>query len=81
MRILAALMAATFLGLMLQILAQERHDSTGPAVYKVEFDIRYSSDARPFGTIGATTEGGRACWFRTHRKPFNAERSNGGSAS
>ena len=45
MRILAALMATTFLGLMLQIRAQERQDSTGPAVYKVEFDIRDGSDA------------------------------------
>ena len=44
MRISAALIAATFLGSVLTVHAQERKESSGPAVYKVEFDIRGGSD-------------------------------------
>ena len=44
MRIPAALIAATFLGSALLVHAQERKESSGPAVYKVEFDIRNGSD-------------------------------------
>jgi hypothetical protein len=44
MRIRAALIAATFLGCLLPVHAQERTNSSGPAIYKVEFDIRDASD-------------------------------------
>jgi hypothetical protein len=44
MRIPVALMAATFLGFVLPVHGQERKDSSGPAVYKVEFDIHDGSD-------------------------------------
>jgi hypothetical protein len=44
MRIPAALIAATVLVSMLPVHAQESKESRGPAVYKVEFDIREGSD-------------------------------------
>jgi len=44
MRIPTALIVVTFLGFVLTVQAQERKESSGPAVYKVEFDIRDSGD-------------------------------------
>src|SRR6266404_514695 len=44
MRVPAALIAAAFLGFVLPVHAQERTGSSGPAVYKVEFDIHDRSD-------------------------------------
>jgi hypothetical protein len=49
MRIPAALIAATFLGSALLVHAQERKESSGSAVYKVELEVRDSSggEAQP----------------------------------
>jgi hypothetical protein len=44
MRIPVALIAAAFLGYLLPVHAQQRPESRGPAIYKVEFDIRDVSD-------------------------------------
>jgi hypothetical protein len=44
MRISVALIAAAFLGYLLPVHAQQGRESSGPAVYKVEFDIRDGSD-------------------------------------
>jgi hypothetical protein len=44
MRVLAALITATFLGSALRVQAQESKEPSGPAAYKVEFDIRNGSD-------------------------------------
>jgi len=46
MRISAALIIATFLGSALLAHAQQSKESSGPAVYKVEFDIRDSGEAQ-----------------------------------
>jgi hypothetical protein len=44
MRVLTALIAATFLGSALPVHAQENKEPSGPAAYKVEFDIRSGND-------------------------------------
>jgi hypothetical protein len=44
MRVLAVVMATTCLGFVFRVHAQERNDSSGPAVYKVEFDIGDRND-------------------------------------
>lgn len=44
MRVLAALIVATFLGSALPVCAQESKEPSGPVAYKVEFDIRNGSD-------------------------------------
>ncbi|MCU1236385.1 MAG: hypothetical protein JWP63_4352 [Candidatus Solibacter sp.] len=44
MRVHPALLAVTVLGSLFQVPGQERRESRGPAVYKVEFDIRDGLD-------------------------------------
>ena len=44
MRVLGAQIAATFLGSALPVRAQEGKEPSGPAAYKVEFDIRNGGD-------------------------------------
>src|SRR5580704_6662956 len=44
MRVPDVLIAAAFLGYLFPAHAQQRTESIGPAVYKVEFDIRDVSD-------------------------------------